>query len=793
MSEDGSVVLASKAFLHLLERSPKEVVGKSLAASVHPEDWHLLLQSLAGSEKREGDAPRIPIRLRAGEGVWRTTLAIFLHLPPENRAYLVFFGRDEGTHPEAPGLVPNPFARAAELSEDLVIITDRQGVILYVNPAFERLTGYSREEVMGRTPRILKSGLYNPEFYEGFWRTILGGETFRGQMANRKKDGTIYFQEMIVAPIIGGDGAITHFVATGKGLSERMRAEADLRASEERYALAAAGANDGLWDWELGTDRVFYSARWRVMLGETEDGEGSSSPEDWLNRIHPDDLPTFKARLEAHLRGDTPHFEHEHRVLHRDGGYRWMLARGLAVRDAEGRAYRMAGSQTDITERKVGEDRLLYDAMHDALTGLPNRALFMDRLSQAIARASRREGYEFGVLFMDMDRFKVVNDSLGHMTGDQLLVHIARRLTGCLRPADTVARLGGDEFVILLEDIRTATDATLFADRIQSALRAPFNLEGREVFTTASIGIALSTMGYDRAEDLLRDADIAMYKAKLLGKARSAVFDRSMHSSAVALLELETELRRAVERMDFRMVYQPIVSLADRKIAGFESLIRWIHPQQGEISPTRFIPLAEETGLIVPLGLWILRESCRQLRAWQQLVRRSRPLVMSVNLSGVQLVQPELIMQIDLMLREFGLDGRTLKLEITETVIMEHARYALDMLKQLKAQNIKLAIDDFGTGYSSVSYLRRYPIDTVKIDQSFVARIDTDDESLEIVKSIVTMAHNLKMDVVAEGVETERQLERIISLNCEYGQGYYFSRPVERDAAEALLMSNWSV
>ncbi len=294
-------------------------------------------------------------------------------------------------------------------------------------------------------------------------------------------------------------------------------------------------------------------------------------------------------------------------------------------------------------------------------------------------------------------------------------------------------------------------------------------------------------MGYDRAEDLLRDADIAMYRAKLLGKARSAVFDRSMHSSAVALLELETELRRAVERMDFRMVYQPIVSLADRKIAGFESLIRWPHPQQGEISPTRFIPLAEETGLIVPLGLWILRESCRQLRAWQQLVRRSRPLVMSVNLSGVQLVQPELIMQIDLMLREYGLDGRTLKLEITETVIMEHARYALDMLKQLKAQNIKLAIDDFGTGYSSMSYLRRYPIDTVKIDQSFVARIDTDEESLEIVKSIVTMAHNLKMDVVAEGVETERQLERLLSLNCEYGQGYYFSRPVERDAAEALL------
>lgn len=276
-----------------------------------------------------------------------------------------------------------------------------------------------------------------------------------------------------------------------------------------------------------------------------------------------------------------------------------------------------------------------------------------------------------------------------------------------------------------------------------------------------------------------------------MGKARSAVFDRAMHSSAVALLELETELRRAVERMDFRMVYQPIVSIETRRIAGFEALIRWSHPQKGEIPPAKFIPLAEETGLIVPIGLWTLKESCRQLRAWQGMVRKSPPLTMSVNLSGIQLLQPELIMQVDLLLRESGLDGHSLKLEITESVIMEHAQYALDMLKQLKAQRVRLALDDFGTGYSSMSYLRRYPIDTVKIDQSFVAKINTDEESLEIVRSIVTMAHNLKMDVVAEGVETKEQLEKLRTLNCEYGQGFYFSRPVERDAAEALLLSKW--
>lgn len=580
-------------------------------------------------------------------------------------------------------------------------------------------------------------------------------------------------------------------VSTDGGVSERIRAEEELRASEERYALAAAGANDGLWDWDLRADRAFYSPRWKAMIGAGEEEPGDS-PEGWLNRIHPDDARLFRVCLEAHLRGDTPQFEHEHRMLHRDGSYRWMLTRGLAVRDAEGKAYRMAGSQTDITERKVAEEQLLHDAMHDSLTGLPNRALFVDRLTQAIARTQRREGYEFAILFMDMDRFKVVNDSLGHMMGDQLLVGMAKRLANCLRPADTVARLGGDEFVILLEDIRTATDATLFADRIQKALKGAFGLEGREVFTTASIGIALSALGYERPEDMLRDADIAMYRAKSMGKARSAVFDRAMHSSAVALLELETELRRAVERMDFRMAYQPIVSLETRRIAGFEALIRWTHPQQGEIPPSKFIPLAEETGLIVPIGLWTLRESCRQLRAWQGLVRRSPPLTMSVNLSGIQLLQPELIMQVDLMVRENGLDGNSLKLEITESAIMEHAQYALDMLKQLKAQRVRLALDDFGTGYSSMSYLRRYPIDTVKIDQSFVAKINTDEESLEIVRSIVTMAHNLKMDVVAEGVETKDQLEKLRTLNCEYGQGFYFSRPVERDAAEALLLSKWS-
>ena len=784
---DTEIVTVSRALAQLGGECAEALSGQPLERLIHPEDWFRLRAALERRDEQTGGAPAVPCRVRTAAAGWLQSLATILHLPGGIRGHLLLFGSG---CPAASGEVALLSQAVAQCSE-VVFATDANGIIQFVNPAFEKITGYTAEEAIGQTPRILKSGKHPPEFYERFWATVLSGQTYRGMVANRRKDGAIFYEEKVVSPLKDQEGRITHFVSTGKGLSERMRAEAELLASEERYALAAAGANDGLWDWDISAERIFFSPRWLAMVGLGEEDIGNSL-EDWLQRIHPDDAAAFRVKLEAHLRGDTPHFEHEHRIIHTDGGFRWMLTRGLAVRDPAGKAYRMAGSQTDITERKVAEERLIHDALHDALTGLPNRALFMDRLAQAIARTARREGYEFAVLFMDLDRFKVVNDSLGHMMGDQLLVGMANRLATCLRPADTVARLGGDEFVILLEDIRTATDATLFADRIQRALKAPFNLQGREVFTTTSIGIALSVLGYEGPEEMLRDADIAMYKAKSMGKARSAVFDRTMHSTAVALLELETELRRAVEHMDFRMVYQPIVGLQDRRVIGFEALIRWQHPQKGYIPPSQFIPLAEETGLIVPIGLWTLRESIRQLRTWQGLVRRTPPLTISVNLSGIQLLQPELIMQVDLMLREYGLDGRTLKLEITESIIMEHAQYALEMLKQLKAQSVRLAIDDFGTGYSSMSYLRRYPIDTVKLDQSFIARITADDESLEIVRSIVTMAHNLKMDVIAEGVETREQLERLRDLGCEYGQGFYFSRPVERDAAEALLMSNWT-
>jgi diguanylate cyclase (GGDEF)-like protein len=432
------------------------------------------------------------------------------------------------------------------------------------------------------------------------------------------------------------------------------------------------------------------------------------------------------------------------------------------------------------------KEHFRHAAFHDALTGLPNRALLTDHLKLAIERAKRREDHLFAVLFLDLDRFKNINDSLGHTIGDQLLIAIARRVEGCLRPMDTVARLGGDEFAIMLDGLDDFNTAIHVAERVQHDLMQPFNLNGHEVYTTTSIGIALSTTGYDHPDNILRDADIAMYRAKDNGKARYEMFDKVMHTRAVALLKLENDLRHAIERQEFRVHYQPIISLETDQIAGFEALVRWEHPERGLVSPGEFIPLSEETGLIMEIGQWVLQESCRQVRQWQ--VSLQRPLTLSVNLSGKQFVQPNLIEQIKNTLQETDFDPRWLRLEITESVVMENAEAAASMLLQLRELGVHLSIDDFGTGYSSLSYLHRFPVTTLKIDRSFIGRMGQGDENAEIVRTIITLASNLGMDVVAEGIETEDQLAQLRALKCEYGQGFLFSKPVEAETAKMMVL-----
>ncbi|HEX8145675.1 MAG TPA: EAL domain-containing protein [Pyrinomonadaceae bacterium] len=502
---------------------------------------------------------------------------------------------------------------------------------------------------------------------------------------------------------------------------------------------------------------------------------------------HPDELASVLSHVRQMLEGEMPTCQTEKRYIHKDGHVVWINLGISRVGGAQAAGSRLIFQIQDITDRKLAERQLLHDAFHDALTGLSNRALFIDRLKLALARHQRLGADHFAVLFLDLDRFKVINDSLGHAIGDQLLVGIARRLETCLRPGDTVARLGGDEFTILLEDVTDAREVTAIAKRIQKELALPFNLGGHEVYTTASIGIAPSTTGYERPDDILRDADTAMYRAKSAGKSRYEIFDKEMHTRAVNLLTLETDLRRALDRREFNVYYQPIVSLESGEVQGFEALLRWRHPAHGFIPPAEFIPVAEETGLILPIGRWALEEACRQMREWQAQFPRAARMYVSVNLSARQFANPELCEQIKEALETTELGPQSLKLEITESVVMENIEKTIEMLRQLRALGVESSIDDFGTGYSSLSYLHHFPSTTLKIDRSFIGRMGGADEKTEIVHTILLLARNLGMRVVAEGIETEAQLAQLRALSCDYGQGYLFSKAVNAAAVGRVL------
>ncbi|HZB46322.1 MAG TPA: EAL domain-containing protein, partial [Pyrinomonadaceae bacterium] len=520
------------------------------------------------------------------------------------------------------------------------------------------------------------------------------------------------------------------------------------------------------------------------MLGRTDEELLSSGIQDF---VHADDLGPLLAGVKNVIRGGGATLSTDVRHPLKDGRTAWAhwnVGRFVAPYSDEVRLILQA---QEVTERKLAEEKLLHDACHDLLTGLPNRALFIDHVKLSISRARRREGSLFAVLFLDLDRFKIINDSLGHMVGDELLVVVARRLERCVREGDTVARVGGDEFMVLLDDLQDIGEAVQVAERIQNEVKVPFNVNSHEVFTTMSIGIAPCSSEYDNPEDIMRDADTAMYRAKSLGKARHEVFDKTMHAFAVNLLQLETDLRKALDRDQFFIHFQPIVSLDTFHICGFEALVRWQHPERGSISPLDFIPVAEETGLIVAIGEWTLHESCRQMREWQREFPSQEPMFVSVNLSTKQFNQPNLIEQVGDILKETGLNPRALKLEITESAVMDNIEMATEMLRQLRALGVQLSIDDFGTGYSSLSYLHRFPIDTLKIDRSFVSQMSENNENTEIVRTIVVLAQNLGMDVVAEGVETNDQLALLRQLGCEYGQGYYFSKPVSSAEAGGII------
>lgn len=566
----------------------------------------------------------------------------------------------------------------------------------------------------------------------------------------------------------------------------KHKMEKRLRDSEERFSLAVRGANDGIWDWHIREASIYYSTRFLEMLG-LEEGCLGQAIDDWFGLIHPDELALFRLEFSRHLDGQSPQFQFEGRMWHAKAGYRWFLTRGLAVRDEDGVAYRMAGSLSDVTERKVAEQQLLHDALHDHLTSLPNRSLLLERLGRVIERAHRNESLIYAVLFLDLDQFKVVNDSLGHQAGDRLLIEIGQRLEKLLRSSDTLARLGGDEFVVLLEDLASAEAAWAVAERIQEELLRPFEINGQLLVSSASIGIVIGPSESERPEDILRDADIAMYRAKAGGKARYALFDSSLRERAMTRLEMESDLRNALGRQELKVYYQPILSLETGKVAGFEALLRWIHPTRGMILPSEFIPLAEETGLILPIGAWVISEACRQLRRWQKIRPGQPPLYMNVNISSRQFAQPGLVKYIQQVLDETGLDPRTLKLEITEHTIMDISSNAAAVLAQLRDLGVHVLIDDFGTGYSSLGYVHNFPIDTIKIDRIFISQMGVNGCQADIARTIINLAHDLGIGTIAEGIETEEQLERLRSMDCELGQGWLFSKALSQERTEVFL------
>jgi len=558
---------------------------------------------------------------------------------------------------------------------------------------------------------------------------------------------------------------------------ERQRTEQALLKVKERYALAATGANDCIWDWEADGGSAYFSPRWNDLVGLSVDDEPGGI-NDWFDRVHPEDIAELRQRMNARSEQARHNFEHEHRLRREDGEYIWVYARGVVIADSAGRPVRMAGSISSITKRKETEQQLIHRALHDSLTGLPNRVLFIDRLQQALRRYKRDQRLRFAVLYFDLDRFKFVNDSLGHSAGDSLLVSIARRLFSVIRPGDTVARMGGDEFAVLVSDIADESDTAQVAERIHTLFQHEFSVAGRGMYTSASIGVAIVADQYEEPDEILRDADLAMYRAKRSEAENTAIFDRTMHDAAISRLNLETDLRRALDRGEFVIYYQPIVTLDERRIVGFEALLRWLHPERGIVEPEGFLSVIEDTGMLASLSWWVLDQACRQIAEWNKLFVNGTRLSMSVNVSASMFQSDDAARRVKDIVDDSGLRPGDVALELTERDCMEHEEMTRNILAELRRFGIKIHMDDFGTGYSSLSYLQRCSYDTLKIDRSFIQNIGDEKQSTAIIQTIVGLGRMLNMNVVAEGVESESQMDALRSMNCPEAQGFWFSRPV---------------
>jgi diguanylate cyclase (GGDEF)-like protein/PAS domain S-box-containing protein len=679
--------------------------------------------------------------------------------------------------PEAPPPRP-PVAPLVRLRRQLferapfaAFICDRRLEVLAWNGAAERQFGYGGTEAVGRE----LTELLFPEGDRAVVRRELQGLVDQSLRVASGRSGEARLDEWTVVPLPDRNGQPL-------GAAVLVR---EPFASDDRYAVAWQGTGDGLFDWDLRSDRLWLSDSWLQLVGLDQ---ATGAPSDWLDRIHPSDRDAVQGAMRAHLEGGSTRFESEHRLRHQVGDWRWVLTRAGAVRDATGKAIRLCGAMMDVTERRAASDRVVHDALHDPLTRLPNRSMFLDLVKRSFARTRRREGYAFAVLFLDLDHFKSVNDGLGHAAGDDLLVQTTRRLQTCLREGDTLARMGGDEFTVLVDDVKGVVDAETVAERIRQATSLPFQVDSREVFSTVSVGIAVSSPAYSRPEDLLLDADTAMYRAKAQGRARCVVFDGNVREREPHLLDLETDLRHALQRQEFRIHYLPVVEVATGRIQGLEALVRWAHPTRGMMTPDQFVPFAEETGLIVPIGRWLLQQAGRDLQRCRRAPSAER-LQLHVNLSSKQLLQGDLLDNIDEVVQEHHLKPADLALELTEHVLRQ-SEDSPRRLAQLHGRGVQLLMDDFGSGSSSIRSLHQFECDSVKIDRSLFSGGAPRGEAPELVRTIMTLARDMGKPVVAEGVETVEQLRFLREVGCSAAQGYYFSPPIDGDAACSLLERN---
>jgi diguanylate cyclase (GGDEF)-like protein/PAS domain S-box-containing protein len=779
---DGRYQRVNRSFAEMVGRDRYELIGVAVREITHPDDVDADIEAMARMASGEQDSYRSEKRYVRPDGsvVW-TQLAVKLvsdDAGPSHFLSQMIDISERKAFEDALATSEERFRSLSASAPNGIYALDLQGRLLYANDRLVELTGLSHDQLTG-TGWL---DMIHPDERE---RVVSesGPAAVERRLATEfrivRPDGAVRWVRTRASELRGSSGEHAGFVGSLEDVTSELEALREISAREAEYRMLAENSSDFLARHAPDGTYRYCSPACVAITGYSPEELIGTSP---FRLVAAEDRDAVRAYARLVSEREEPATA-AYRLRCKDGQLRWLETTARAVRDDAG-VRELVSVTRDISERKQAEIELSHAALHDTLTGLPNRALFLDRLGLALRRTERRSG-SVAVLFCDLDRFKVVNDSLGHDAGDRLLVDVAGRIVTALRPADTVARFGGDEFTILCEDIAGEIEAATIAQRIVDVFRDPFLLEDGEVFLATSVGIAIARGNDDRAEDLIRDADAAMYRAKERGKGRYEIFDEAMRADAVARLETESALRRAVERGELRLHYQPEVDLATGAVRGFEALVRWDHPARGLLGPNAFIPLAEETGLIVPIGEWVLREAATEAARWA--TASSEPLTLSVNLSARQLAQQDLVAMVRRAMAETGIDPATLCLEITESAVMESGSATTAQLRALKSLGIRLAIDDFGTGFSSLAHLRRFPVDVLKIDGTFVAGLGHEPQDASIAAAVISLAHALGLDTVAEGIETEEQLTILRSLGCDLGQGYLFGRPAPIDETVQLL------